>query len=586
VTLIHIILGLFDIVGVFLIGLVGSLAVTGITSNTPGDRVLQLLSLLGIETKALQVQVATLGALAAIILTSKSLLSLLLSKKSLLFLARRSAIISKRLINKLFSQELLSVKKRTSQESIFALTEGVQAISTHILASGLVLVADIFLITALSISLFVVDTFIALSSLILFSGTGIVLYLYMHKRAKELGELTTKLQIVSNNLIVDFITNYRELFVKNRRAHYGNRIGNMRLQVAESGASITLMALFSKYIIEVVLVSGGLTVGALLFATQPSSRAVAGISIFLVSSVRIAPAILRIQTNLVSIRSYMGVAFPTLDLIDELEGKSDFGKESIDIPSINQTQIYYGNFRPEIIVQNVSFHYPEQKATGLVGLSLTITSGQFVGIVGPSGAGKTTLVDLILGLLTPTTGRVQISGVDPIEAISKWPGAIGYVPQDVSLVSGSIKDNICLGFTSDEIENVLVEDLLRQVGLSDLLHLPGGIFTNVGERGYKLSGGQRQRIGLARGLLTNPSLLVLDEATSALDAITEAEISEHLERLRGTRTLIIIAHRLSTIRNADIVYYVEEGCIKGQGTFEELRLDVPEFNVQAKKMGM
>jgi len=181
---------------------------------------------------------------------------------------------------------------------------------------------------------------------------------------------------------------------------------------------------------------------------------------------------------------------------------------------------------------------------------------------------------------------VKISGIEPAEAIKRWPGAIAYVPQEVNIVSGSIKDNICLGYNPKDFNDDEIEKLLRMVQLSELLDLPQGIHAATGERGSKLSGGQRQRIGIARALLTNPKLLILDEATSALDATTESNIVNYFSSIKKEITMIVIAHRLSTIKSADKVVYIKSGKLIGAGRFSRLIKDIPELRKQAKLMGV
>jgi ABC-type multidrug transport system fused ATPase/permease subunit len=208
-------------------------------------------------------------------------------------------------------------------------------------------------------------------------------------------------------------------------------------------------------------------------------------------------------------------------------------------------------------------------------------------IVGTSGSGKTTLVDLLLGVLQPESGIVSISGKTPLDAITKWPGAISYVPQTVSLIEGTIRENICMGFTQNQISDELVLKAIDSASLREFIsNTPAGLDTEVGEIGSKLSGGERQRIGIARALLTNPKLLILDEATSSLDGETEAEIGEAIQSIKGEVTVVMIAHRLSTVRNADIVLYLEKGQVRSLGTFDQVRESIPNFDAQAKLMGL
>lgn len=585
VILIYLFLGVLDIAAVFVLGLVGSLSVSGISSNRPGDRVLSFLDFLGVSDSSLQNQVATLGLLASGVLLLKSIASLYLTRRTLFFLSRRSAVISRTLIIRLLGQEIVKVRSRSIQETIFALTGGVQAVNVAILGSALLLIADTFLILAFSLSLFLVDTLVAFSSLFLFSTVGVMLYWYLHKRAEYLGERATILGIKSNEKISEIISCYRELLVKNRRDFYAQEIGDTRLEIAEASASLGVMAVLSKYIMEITMVVGGLAIAASQFITQPASRAVAVISIFLVSSARMAPAILRIQTGLITIRTNIGLAKPTLDLIEE-HLESTLTAELDVTPYRGMEFFEHVGFEPTIQANFVEFAYPGQKEPVLRNINLEILSGEFLGIVGPSGSGKTTLVDLLLGVSAPTKGQIKISGESTSSVKEVWPGAIAYVPQETSIINGSIKENVCLGYRASEVPDLDVENILKTVELEELINLPSSIHSSAGERGGNLSGGQRQRIGLARALFTKPKLLVLDEATSALDATTERKLTDYLTSLKGNLTMIVVAHRLSTVKNADRIIYIKNGEIMGQGTFQELRLLLPEFDDQAKAMGL
>jgi ATP-binding cassette, subfamily B, bacterial PglK len=238
-------------------------------------------------------------------------------------------------------------------------------------------------------------------------------------------------------------------------------------------------------------------------------------------------------------------------------------------------------------IRNLTLRYPGKLTPALTNVNLEFSHGESIAIVGPSGAGKTSLVDVLLGVLEPQEGSVEISGFAPIETIINWPGAISYVPQDVAISKGTIRENIALGYPIDVATDELVDSAIRIAHLVEFVSsLPDGIDTQVGERGAKISGGQRQRLGIARAMFTKPSLLVLDEATSALDGETEANISEAIQGLRGSVTVVMIAHRLSTVRSADLVVYMESGKIVATGTFEEVRTQVPDFDNQAKLMGL
>jgi ABC-type multidrug transport system fused ATPase/permease subunit len=197
------------------------------------------------------------------------------------------------------------------------------------------------------------------------------------------------------------------------------------------------------------------------------------------------------------------------------------------------------------------------------------------------------MADIILGVLIPDSGVVEISGLTPNECVDRWPGALAYVPQDVAVLSGSVRENVALGIPQEFIDDSLVWEALERAQLSTFLQESrDGIDTVVGENGVQLSGGQRQRLGIARALYSRPKLLVLDEATSALDAEIERIITETLDSLAGDVTLIVIAHRLAVVRHCDQVIHLSHGRITGQGAFEDVRAQVPEFNRQAELLGL
>ena len=249
--------------------------------------------------------------------------------------------------------------------------------------------------------------------------------------------------------------------------------------------------------------------------------------------------------------------------------------------------LIHDGFKPQVEVRNSSLTYPENIEPSLREISLTVPEGSILAFVGPSGAGKTAIIDVLLGVLEPQQGEVLISGKKPAEASRIWPGAIAYVPQDIAIASGSIRENVALGYPKAIATDELVLNALKVAGLETFVKsLREGIDTVVGERGTKISGGQRQRLGIARAMFTKPALLVLDEATSALDGETELQVSDAIRNLRGSTTVILIAHRLSTVRDSDKVVYMAEGRIVAAGTFEEVRTQVPDFGRQAALMGL
>lgn len=571
---------ILDLVGVILMGAIGSLSVTGISSGKTGDRVNQLLKFLGIQDLTLQSQVAIIGITAALILITKTILSLVFSRKSLFFLARRGARISSDLVSKYFSGPLNLINNRSAQESIFALTSGVAYVMVGVIGVWMSLIADISLLIILGLGLFVVDARTTIGAIVLYGGVSIVLHKLMHKKVSEIGEKQSKLNVISSQRIYEAITAYRELLVRDRRGYYSKEISDIRYQLADGTANISFMQNISKYVLELTLVISSLLLAGYQFTTTTASRAIATVTIFAAASTRITPAVLRVQQGLIQIRANLGQARPAVLLMEELKDRP--------LQSLihHKIEITHFGFSGDIKVEKVSFNYVPGKLV-LSEISLEISRGEFVAIVGNSGAGKTTLVDVILGALQPSYGTIEISGLAPLDSFSKWPGAVSYVPQDCPIVEGTIKENLGLGYNLNEISDEMCWHALKVSHLDEFVkNLEEGLETKVGDRGTKLSGGQRQRLGIARALITSPRVLILDEATSALDGITESQVSESIKNMKGEITLLVIAHRLSTIQEADRIYYLESGKVKGIGNFQELKKEFPMFAQQAQLMGL
>lgn len=581
VVFLQICMGWLDLLGVLAIGLLGALSVTGLQSQNPGDRVSQVLRILHIADETFQTQASIIGALALVLLVGRTILSIFFTRRILFFLSRRGAKISANLISRLLAQPLLTVQMRTTQETLYAVTGGVVIITLGILATAVVFVSDAALLIIMAIGLFVVDPITALGTFLIFALIGSALYRSMHVKAKTLGVETSVLNIQSNEKIVEVFSSYRESVVRNRRDYYAREIGKVRLALANANAEISFMPYVSKYVIETSVVLGALLISATQFFLQDSTHAVATLGIFLAAGTRIAPAVLRLQQGSITIRGALGQAAPTLDLIDMLG-------DSLMIENIDDSlNIIHDGFVPEIQVSNASLTYPNKSIAAISNITLNIPSGASVAFVGPSGAGKTTMIDVLLGVLNPDEGSVLISGVPPLLAVAKWPGAVSYVPQDVVIAAGTIRENVAMGYPPEVATDQLVMSALKVAHLDKFVaELPHGIDTQVGERGTKMSGGQRQRLGIARAMFTQPHLLVLDEATSSLDGETEASITDAIHALRGSTTVVVIAHRLSTVREANIVVYLSGGKIMAKGTFDEVRKVLPDFDRQAKLMGL
>ena len=320
--------------------------------------------------------------------------------------------------------------------------------------------------------------------------------------------------------------------------------------------------------------------------------ALGSLALFLTAATRVMPSMLRLNGSRINLRS-LGPRADYAFKMAATSGSTRHRPRSETLPR-RRPQPEVGIGRPgkpelvlEVAVRDLKVDYPGSDAPALNGITFTLPPGGALAVVGPSGGGKSTLADAILGVVQPSAGSVRIGGLSPGQFVRRYPGLVAYVPQSVALVSGSVRDNVALGLTQDEIDDDRVWAALKRAHLADYLaDARDGLDTEVGERGVQLSGGQRQRLGIARALYTDPRLLVMDEATSALDAETENLVTQTIEELASDVTTITIAHRLATVRRADTVIYLDRGRLLAQGTFEEVRNAVPRFDHQANLLGL
>jgi ABC-type multidrug transport system fused ATPase/permease subunit len=581
VVFLQIFLGILDLIGIAAVGILGALAVSGVESSQPGNRVSSVLKLLQISGQPFQSQAAILGITAAALLITRTAISAFFVRRTLYFLSRRGAVISSELIAKVLSQPLTAIQSKASQEVLYSVTRGVFTVTMGVIGTVVTLISDFSLLIVVLVGLFVVDHVMAIGTIFLFGFVGFLMYWLLQVRARELGVQNTELNIQSNEKIIEVLNSYRESVVKNRRAYYANSIGKLRLDLANTEAEMTFMPNVSKYVLETTVVIGALLICAMQFLLRDASHAVATLAVFMAAGTRIAPAVLRIQQGALQIRGNIGSAAPTLELIHDLRDLNP------DLNYEDEPRFDHKDFLPTIQTSNVTLTYENRSKPAVNDVSFKIKPGSSLAIVGSSGAGKTSLADLLLGIIEPNSGEILISGKKPSEAVIVWPGAIAYVPQDALIVNGSIKENVALGFNPDNVEDSRIWKALETARLSEYVRsLPDGINSPVGERGAKLSGGQRQRLGIARAMFTEPKLLVMDESTSALDGQTELGITDSIAELRGDVTVVIIAHRLSTVRFADRLIYLSEGKLIASGTFEEVRVQVPDFDEQARLMGL
>ena len=496
-------------------------------------------------------------------------------------MSRRGALISASLVRDLFSKSAIDLNKHTNQEIIYSTTLGVENLTTRVIGSALMIFSDLVLLFVLFVGLLFVNTSISLSIFLIFTFVALALNKLMKSSSYKLGIDEARLGLNSNESIVEALNSYRELLVKNRRSFYIKKITDLRMDLAVVTAKKNFMPNLSKYAFEIALIIASFIIAGIQFALYSSSQAIASLAIFLAASTRIAPAILRIQQSTIYLRLGLGTVEKTMDMIHFARS----GRHDQLISTLKSFD--HNNFQPSIDIKDLNFRYENNANFSIQNLTLQIASGSQVAITGSSGAGKTTLVDLILGVFSNDYDSVKISGLTPLSAFARWPGAVAYVPQNINIMNTTIRANISQGFEFDSTDEERIWNSLKVAHLDEFVKaLPLGIDTHVGEFGNQLSGGQRQRLGIARALFTSPKLLILDEATSALDGETEALISQTIKELKGKCTVILIAHRLSSVMNADKVVYMEGGKIVAEGTFSEVRNLSPDFEKQVKLMGI
>ena len=573
---------LLDLVGVALFGILGAISVNGIQSRQPGTRTSQVLNFLNLENLPLKSTVILIAISASLVLVIRTAVSVVLTRKTLYFLSHQAARISGKLVQNYLNQGLKESKERTTQATIYSITVGVGTLMMNVLGSAVSMLSDVAVALVLLGGVLAVSLVTGLFTFIMFAGIGVFLYFFLQGKVSKLSRAESEISVRSNGLLLRVIQTYKEIFVLNKQDFFSAEIEKERHELAGISAERIFLPNISKYTMESAILLGTVLLTGLQFMLLDAPHAVATLSIFLVAGSRIGPSILRIQQGAVVIRSAIAGSSLTVESINQLQVneilKSNFESDLSKEKSI---------FIPEIEIQDLCFSYSASQGNFLKNVNIQIAAGQSVAIVGPSAAGKTTLVDLMLGLLLPTSGSVSISKLPPREAIKCWPGSIGYVPQATSIFGGNAIQNVAFGIDESFIDIDRVIKVLKMANLYDeILALPQGMHSDLGESGNKLSGGQRQRLGIARALYSEPRLVILDEATSSLDGISESEVAAQIEGLKRKATVVIVAHRLSSIRNVDQVIYLADGEIKAKGTFSEVRNEVSAFDEQAQAMGL
>ena len=572
----------FDLAGTALMAILVGYVVGVVGGNPQIDLILPIINLFNLENFSIRSQVLALGLITLSVFVLKPLIVMPVSKFISFGIHRQGANLTNNLLNKFSNLPLSSVRKWSSPEVNYATVSGIPTVLS-LLWTGISLIADSALILMFFIALFISNTFVTLGLLVYVIMLFGLLSWINGNRISIAGSKAGKASSDSTKSVLELLSMFRELFVSNRLAFQVSKLRKARLEQGEATAMVEWLAQLPRYVIDTALILGIVVVAVGQSSAPSISVAASSTALFLTAALRILPTIAPIQGSINSIKNMKG-------LTERVHNFSRFVESEI----INRDHYlnslknnHSSNNQFVIAVNNLSMSYLTTEKPAIIDINFKINSGSTLAIIGASGSGKTTLADCLLGLLEPTSGKVEIDGTSPEIYRSINSGSVAYVSQDVALIDGSIRQNVAFALPDSEINDAKIYSALKRAHIDEFVRsLPQNLDTVVGERGTRLSGGQRQRIGIARALYSSPKILVLDEATSALDAETESAITGMLKELHGQVTIISIAHRLSTVMHSDLVLFLRDGQLAGSGKFEDLVKQHPDLAHQAELLGI
>lgn len=566
-----------DVVGIAGVALFGAMLAAGLTGQNETS-----FGFFSIELEDSAIYLWVILAVVVLFLT-KSVIAVLLLRANGLFLARVEAAAAVEVMQYFYGQDLSRVKANPEARIEYAVSTSTSMAFANLLSNLNSLVTE----SALFLFMFVAFAFTDWQTALLVS-----LYFFLliggfqwsiSKRLKAVGQTMADSHKRVFSLLRDINRAYRELVVAAKLDEFSRNFKDARILEARTWARLRFYEGSPRFFIESALMLGVLGLVGWQFAQGSLSEGLVVTAVFMAGGVRMMGALLPLQNAVSWIRMNAPQAEDAQQILELVRASNArVGEREIRypggglVPVHEETLKSTGSDLPvEIRMANVSFRYPDAEEDVIDKLSLEIPAGAVVALIGPSGAGKTTIVDLILGLFTPSSGTVRLSGLTPQELRKHNPGSMSYVPQKPGMIAGSISENVALGVETSQVDETRVRECLEVVGLLEAVEEMGGIFSDLGPQVDALSGGQLQRLGLARALYAGPRLIVLDEATSALDAGSESEVVKYIESLRGSTTVVIIAHRLSTVQRVDNVFVVDRGKLFGEGTFAQVRKKVP-----------
>ena len=478
-----------------------------------------------------------------------------------IFLARNRINTSMKLLDCYMRKPYTFHLQHNSAEIIRSINTDVGS-AYSMVSSIMSLITNGLITILLIVYLIMVDFWLTVAIVSGLTVYSVVYYLIVRGKLKRAGEERRKISVRMIKALYQAVGGIKEVKVMGRERYFVDTYASNGEAYIQNQKRYTVLSNVPKRLIEILCISGVLGLVAVKIATHQNLSAIVGsLSAFAVAAIKLMPS----ANSINGIVNSMSYQMPGLDAICEIID-DNWGK-NIERAKLSKDDRPEGAPRSQhdIVIDRISFTYPETEEPVLKNVSLTVRPGSSVGIVGVTGSGKTTLVDIILGLLEPQEGRILYGGADIREDYAAWQSRIGYIPQNIYLTDESIRANVALGIYENEIDDAKVWKALEGAQLADFVRsLKNGLDTVIGERGVRISGGQRQRIGIARALYHNPDILFLDEATSALDTETERAVMASIHLLSREKTCIIIAHRLTTIENCDEVYRVEDGTVTRQ----------------------
>jgi len=559
------VVSILDLAGVLLVGWMAGAAF----ARVQGIETLRI-PLIG---RVAETTLIALGAMGVVLLLVRSVVAWMLNRRTLRFLSTCEADLAAEFLDRVQRAPFEAISSLTTPSVIEGVRGGARAIVT-IIMNCLLVFSEVALISLMAVFLVFVDPLLLVLVCLVFAGTFVLHARVATPRIHRYSTEFAQAAVDVNEVVAEVVGLSRE-----ERLYDAGAWSRARLRVADQryagrAADAQAWHQFPRYVLELALVLAMIAMAISVALRGGSPRVVAATTIFVVASGRILPSLLRLQSANSAIASAVGQFAPTEPLLRLARVTA-----TTAIPSAPPGAT--GLVPPTVRLADVRFRYPTSHSDVLHGIDLLIPAGGRVALVGSTGAGKSTLADVLLGLVTPTGGTVEwaCAGDGGVRA--------SFVAQDVYLTNRTIAENVAIGVDPDDIDEDKVWSVLSSARVEDVVRaLPDGIWSAVGERGARVSGGQRQRLGLARALYRDPSLLVLDEATSSLDASTEREIGEVLEELHGRVTIVVIAHRLATVRHADMVVVLEKGRLVATGSFDEVLVRVPDFARNAHLQGI